>query len=879
MATLNLVGNPNLSRRDILRKINGTAVYSFDINPAHIGLSANTPQDQYMLFMGMIVCPYSHAKILSIDTSKAEAAGYLTLTAEDLPPWQYWSTTGRQYTPLPLAGRDEVLYPGQCVACVAAPTTDLVEDAAALVDIQYEVLPFVLDQEEALKPTAPVLWPGGTNYAVGGFTNETGPIPATIHWERGNVQEALKNAAHTIGYPDQVRLDTQLEAHYQFEPFASTARWVSQGANTIATPTGAATPIQVAPAPNATGTATFALGDVLYLWAHTQYPHSDRTGIANYFGIPINNVIMSTGLGENTTTGAATEGGAVMGMALGDNSGQPWPALTAAMARKAGVGMAVKFGPTRRNQVAMMTHRFPNRAYVSLGMDSNGNFTAMKWTIYINVGAYGGSEGSDGVSDLLNLYDVPNALVDVYSVNTNAYRIASSMRDVGESQGHFLMERAVDLLCQAGNVDPYQFRLQNIRTRKNAVDPTSINTIDSTQQTGNPYSGWGLPEALIEPATAFGWESNWQGWGKVNLNGQTLTGIGLASHNGAKGSPSAPATAQVTLNANGGITCYTGLTDHGAGGNTTYAIMVGEAMGMLPSQFSQISLVLGDTSLTTDSGVTAGSRSTRSGGLAMIAAVQNLGTVVFPTVATALSKSTGTTITAAQLEWANGGVYQIGNPSVGMTLSQAAALFTTPPKGYGSYTFPTNVAYRVGGAKFFELSVDIETAQVQVQRFFTGMDIGRVIFYKGAMSQANGGLFMAGGESLTQERWNDPTTGMDINPNFHDFRIFTIYEIPQEILSNSNGPANYMNGTNHKWVEYVDPIGPFGAKGIGENVMMAVSPAFVNALTNALGGYPGLTSLPVTRDKVVAGLQWMQSKGMIPAGTVVAGAYPEVYVE
>lgn len=821
-----------------------------------------------MLYMGMITCPYAHAKILSIDTSKAEAAGYLTLTAEDLPPWQYWSTTGRQYTPLPLAGRDEVLYPGQCVACVAAPTTDLVEDAAALVDIQYEVLPFVLDQEEALKPSAPILWPGGTNAAVGGFTNETGPIPAAIHWERGNVQQALESAKFTIGYPNPVRLDTQLEAHYQFEPFSSTARWVAQGASTIATPTGGAAPIQTAPAPNASGTATFALGDILYLWSHTQYPHSDRTGVANYFGIPINNVIVSTGLGSNTTTGSATEGGSVMGMALGDNSGQPWPALTAAMARKAGVGIAVKFGPTRRNQVAMMTHRFPNRAYVSLGADANGNFTAMKWTIYINVGAYGGSQGSDGVSDLLNLYDVPNALVDVYSVNTNAYRIASSMRDVGESQGHFLMETAVDMLAQAGNWDPYQFRLQNGRTRENAIDPTSINTTDPTQKTGNPYSGWGLPEALIEPATAFGWSSAWKGWGNVNLSGQTLTGVGLGLQNGAKGSPSAPATAQITLNADGSITVYTGLTDHGAGGNTTYAIMAGEAMGLTAAQFGSIKVVSGDTSLTTDSGVTAGSRSSRSGGLGMIAAAQNLATVVFPTVATKLS--TGTTkVTSSQLEWANGGVYQIGNPSVGLTMAQVAALFTTPPKGFGSYTFPTNIAYRVGGSKFFEVSVDIETAQVQVQRFFTGMDIGRVLFYKGAMSQANGGLFMAGGEALTQERWNDPTTGQDLNPNFHDFRIFTIMEIPQEVVL--NGPANYMNGTNHKWVEYVDPVGPYGAKGIGENVMMAVSPALANALSNAMGGYR-FTSIPLTREKIVAGLQWMQQQKLIPAGTVVAGA-------
>ena len=247
---------------------------------------------------------------------------------------------------------------------------------------------------------------------------------------------------------------------------------------------------------------------------------------------------------------------------------------------------------------------------------------------------------------------------------------------------------------------------------------------------------------------AFGWPSNFK-WGQVNLNGTTLTGIGLASHNGAKGSPSAPATAQITLNADGTITVYTGLVDPGCGGNTTFAIMAGEAMGIPASQFNNIHMVMGDTSLTTDSGVTAGSRSTRSGGLGMIAAAQNLGTVVFPVVAAKLTTST-TKVTTAQLQWANGGVYQIGSPSVGMTLAAAAKLFTTPPKGYGSYTFPTGVAYRVGGSKFFEISVDIETAQPQIQRFFSGMDIGRVIFYKGAMSQANGGLFMAGGEALVK---------------------------------------------------------------------------------------------------------------------------------
>ena len=245
----------------------------------------------------------------------------------------------------------------------------------------------------------------------------------------------------------------------------------AQGAATIASPTGAATPIQTAPAPNATGTATFATGNVLYSWNHTQYPHSDRTSLANYFNIPINNVIVSDGLGSNTTLGAATEGGGIQGCAFGESSGQPWIGLTAAMAKKAGTGIAVKFSLTRMNQEQMMTHRFPNRGYVTMGADSTGKIIAMKWTIYINVGAYGGSQGSDGVSDLINLYDIPNALIDVYSVNTNAYRVASSMRDVGESQGHYLMENAVDQLAQVAGVDPYQFRLQNIRTRANAIRP------------------------------------------------------------------------------------------------------------------------------------------------------------------------------------------------------------------------------------------------------------------------------------------------------------------------------------------------------------------------------------------------------------------------
>ncbi|MGI0092032.1 MAG: hypothetical protein ACREBS_10010, partial [Nitrososphaerales archaeon] len=91
----------------------------------------------------------------------------------------------------------------------------------------------------------------------------------------------------------------------------------------------------------------------------------------------------------------------------------------------------------------------------------------------------------------------------------------------------------------------------------------------------------------------------------------------------------------------------------------------------------------------------------------------------------------------------------------------------------------------------------------------------------------------------------------------HYFRIATIMEMPTDVLT--SGPAAYMNGTNHKWIEYIDPVGPYGGKGIGENVLISVSPAIVNAITNALGGYQ-FTRLPVTRADLIEGITWAKKQ-------------------
>jgi CO/xanthine dehydrogenase Mo-binding subunit len=799
--TTYLLGNPNVNRRDIMRKITGQAVYTYDINPSHIGVSN-------MFYMGMVTCPYPRANIISIDTSAAEASGYPTLTAADLPSFAYWGS-GRTRTPLP---SQQVLYAGQPVVAVAAPTTDEVEDAVSLVKAEFEPLPWVMDPEEALKSSAPQLFPGG-NLPPGGFTVETGPVPASIKVEYGNVDQALAQADVKLG---PVRIDTQLESHYEMEPWACVAVW-----------TGGPAPVP-GPIP------TTAPGPVLRMYVSSEFATADQAALAAYFGIPINNVIVSTSLGGG-------EGGGVLGMALGDKIAGEHLAITAAMAKK--VGAAVKYGPTRMNQAQIMNARFPMRGYVTLGAMNDGTFTVMDIQLYEDSGAYSGSVGTDGISDMTNLYNVPNVRILNTPVNTNSHKSSGAMRDVGESQGHFIMETAVDMLAEKLGMDPVQFRLKNMRTSATAVDP----------QTNFPYSGFGQPAAFNNALNAFNWPAKWQGWGKPSSIGPTTrNGVGLALHNGQKGALSPPCTAQIQVNSDGSVIGYTGLTDHGAGGNTTYALECAEALGL--TSVDNVSLVQSDTSLTTPSGVTAGSRSARVGGMAFIYAAENLKTVWLP-ILQANNLFQG--VSPSQLKFTQDTIVATSGNSDTVSFATAASFIkpynaskNLPPyiKGFGTFVPPTGVAYRVGGAKFAEVQVDIESGEVHVVNFVSGMDIGKVLFFKGAESQARGGFFMGLGETLYQEYWNDPTTGRAMNPNFHDFKIPTIMETPDNIVAT--------------WDEYGDRLGPWGAKGIGENTLMAVSPAIANALSNALGGYR-FTKLPITREDIIRAIQWARQNGKL----------------
>ena len=795
---MNIVGNQNLVRRDITRKITGEAIYAYDINPETLGLDPQVG----MAYLGVVRCPYPRARIKSIDTSAVEAAGYIAITGDDMPSFAGWGG-GRTETPL-VRRSDLIMYPGQPVVAVVAPTTNEVEDAAALVKVEYEVLPFVpgnmaVDAMNALAPDSVQLYAGG-NSPSGGYTNENGVIPSAIHIDKGDAVGAMGAADVKVS----ATYATQLEQHYEFEPYVVVAQW-SNG--------------------------------VLQAWTSNQWAHAEAGSLASYFGLPANNVIVSTALGGN-------EGGGVLGMALGDKIAWNVLAIAAFAAMKTGV--AVKAAFTRWDQATWSSARFPTYATIQLGAKNDGTMTSLIASAYFNAGAFGGSQGSDAISDFYNMYNIPNFKVDGFSSNTNGFHTSGPMRDVGESQGHFIIESIVDELAQRLNMDPVALRSMNLRQN----DASGVSPVDPN--TGNPYTSSAQPAAFNQATSAFGWSQKWQGWGKASqVNGPLRRGVGIANLSGAKGSVSL-SDGQLQVNSDGTVQAFTGLTDHGAGGNTTFAILAAEALGL--TSFENITMIMADTAQTTDTVGTFGSRSTRVCGMSFIYAAKDLLRQWGPIAVAKMAPGTDPT----KLAFGNNTIYDTTNPSNSISFKDAAALLSKPLKGSGFYTpghetlggrtKPGKITQRVTGTKLAEVEVNTETGDVRLVHFTSSIGLGRTVFPKGAESQVRGGLFMGIGETLYQEVWLDPTTGGQMNPNFHDFKIPTVMEVPDQV--------------DALWIEQNDPVAPFGAIGIGEPCLMAISPAIANALSNALGGYRFRT-LPISREDIIAGIQWAKANGKL----------------
>ncbi|MEO3389369.1 molybdopterin cofactor-binding domain-containing protein [Mesorhizobium sp. CAU 1741] len=547
-------------------------------------------------------------------------------------------------------------------------------------------------------------------------------------------------------------------------------------------------------------------GDTLVIKACTQSPIMDRDDTAAVLGLPPERVrIIPT----------ATGGG--FGSKL-DLSVQP---LIGLVALKTGRPAWLAF--TRQESMASTTKRHPAAMKATIGADAQGHVVGMIFEGDFNTGAYaswGPTVASRVPVHASGPYFTPNYRALGRAVHTNG-PISGAFRGFGVPQAALMQETLYDTLAEKLGIDRLELRLRNaLRDGQSTVSGHVLESgvgIAACLEALRPH--W---TRAVADAAAFNAD-----------NESRKRGVGVAScwyGCGNTGIPN-PSTMKIGITADGRIVMHQGAVDIGQGSNTVIPQMAAQALGLPLEAFE---FVHGDTALTPDAGKTSGSRQTYISGKA----AEKSGRALREAVLRAANVSGDA---ALSLE---GGtiVVREGEASRTIDLSSLAAdadgfVFSACE----SYDPPTIALDAKGqgqpyavygwGAQLAELEVDMKLGTVKLIKITAAHDVGKAINPLLAEGQVEGGIAQGIGLALMEEYVPGRTE------NLHDYLIPTIGDVPpiETIL-----------------VEVPDPEGPYGAKGLGEHVLIPTAPAIVNAIRHASGAK--IDKVPATPDRVLAAI-------------------------
>ena len=301
-----------------------------------------------------------------------------------------------------------------------------------------------------------------------------------------------------------------------------------------------------------------------------------------------------------------------------------------------------------------------------------------------------------------------------------------------------------------------------------------------------------------------------------------------------RGGPGGRSTARMRLEHDGSVTLTTGVVDVGEGSLTVLAQIAAEALSV---PFEKVNIVSGDTRSTPQAPITAGSTATFSGGLAVKRAGERLKSRIVDAAAAEFGCAPDL------VDLVDGMV--IHGAERRMSLQQVARLC---PEGSlqvevsvspGSREFVVNSF----GAHFAEVEVDTDTGSVRVLRFVAAHDSGRILNPNMAVNQVEGGVSQMLGFTLSERMLTDAGSGVTLSASFLEHKSPTILDSP---------PIEVI------FADVVDPVGPFGAKALGEPPSVGVAPAIANAIYDAIG--VRVRELPITPDVILDQLALQESK-------------------
>ena len=531
------------------------------------------------------------------------------------------------------------------------------------------------------------------------------------------------------------------------------------------------------------------IGNRLEITVTTQTPHMDRAEIAEIMGLdPEAVVIRPTAVG----------GG--FGAKL-DLSVQPFLALAAWR-----LDRPVRIAYTRPESMMSTTKRHPSQISVRVGATSDGMLTAMEFAGRFDTGAY--ASWGPTVANRAPVHAGGPYGYDAYRASTVAVHTnhppSGAFRGFGVPQSAVAQESIFDELADAVGMDRLAFRIENALT---AGQPAL---------TGQVFdSGVGFRQCLeaLEPH----WDRALEEAEMVNRDHSgRRRGVGVAGMWYGCGNTglSNPSTIKVGVAPQGRVVLFQGAVDVGQGANTVLSQICADALGV---DIGVIDRVGADTDTTPDAGKTSASRQTFISGNATHAASQKLRSNLL-TMAGASEEGRLEFRSGRVLIHDRGSVIEIDLTSLeaddaGLV---AAAVGTYDPVTIGLDENGQGSPYAVYGfgAQMTELAVDVDLGTVELLRITAAHDVGRAVNPTLVEGQIHGGIAQGIGFALMEEYIPGHTE------NLHDYLIPTIGDVPEIIAI---------------LVESEDPLGPHGAKGVGEHTLVATAPSVLNAIRHAIG--------------------------------------------
>ncbi|HBD09398.1 MAG TPA: xanthine dehydrogenase, partial [Syntrophobacteraceae bacterium] len=709
-----------------------------------------------MLHAKVLHSPYAHARIKSIDAGKARALEGVAavLTWQDIPRVVY-STAG-QSDPIPgpldtFSLDNKVRFVGDRVAFVAAETPEIAEQALSLIEVKYEILPVILDSRDSMKPGAVQIHdePEYVNFAD---SHAEKNLPAEIRIDIGNVEKGFSEADQI--FEAEYIVPKVQQAH--IEPHVAVTYWDED--------------------------------DRLVIRTSTQVPFHARRMLAPVLGLPVKRIrVIKPRIGGGF--------GGKQEVLMEDVAAH----LTIATRRP------VIYEYSREEEFIASRSRHPMRVRMKTGVKRDGTMTANEMYILSDTGAYGchaltvtGNTGHKSMALYVGdgIYrKSPNIRFHADIVYTNTPP-AGAYRGYGVPQGYWPLDRHMEKIARALNLDPIEFRL------KNAIHPGEYHPFSTAWNEGREprpeiIHTVGLEKCVAHGCAAIGWDEKYgnKAWhASLASDHGKHKGIGVALVMQGTAIPYLDmGGASIKMNDDGSFNLLVGATDLGTGSDTALAQMAAEVLGV---PVEDIICYSSDTDLTPFDKRAYASSTTYISGTAATRAAQIAAERIKLRAAKILAVEDPNSILLRDRK-----AHAPDGRSVLLTEIALDTLHRNSQEqimGVASYVSPSSPP--PFAAQFAEVTVDAATGAVTVDKLVMAVDSGMIVNPLTASGQVEGGMAQALGYAVCEEMRYDEK-GRAIERDFDRYHIFRAEEMPElETI----------------FVETFEPTHPFGVKAVAE---------------------------------------------------------------